>query len=55
MDIQDFVPAGAGSLRAGPVIHHGQQVATFSTPEVNHDEVWQSALRGGESDPSADD
>jgi hypothetical protein len=43
MDLDDLVPAGGGSLR-GP----RQPVGTFTTPTLNHDEIWESALRGGE-------
>jgi hypothetical protein len=39
MDIQDFVPVSAESLRARPVIHNGQQVGTFTAPGLNHDQI----------------
>jgi hypothetical protein len=56
MDLDDFTPAGAGSLRdpygTRPLIHNGQTVATFSTPELNLDARYRqvhlrSALRPG--------
>lgn len=42
MDLDDFVPAGGGSLRTR-VVHNGQTVATFSTPALNLDEHFQQA------------
>lgn len=51
MDLDDFVPAGGGSLRTR-VVHNGQTVGTFSTPALNLDEHYRqtrlrSALRPG--------
>lgn len=41
MDLDDFTPAGAGSLRSRPVSHAGQKVATFTPPRTLHpDEIW---------------
>ena len=47
MDIQDFAPAGGGSLRGRPVIHAGQQVGTFTDTQTTHpDEIWNDAIGG---------
>jgi hypothetical protein len=49
MDLDDFVPTGGGSLRDSLRPRATRQpVATFTTPTLNHDEIWESALRGGE-------
>ncbi len=45
MDLDDFTPAGAGSLR-GRVLHAGQQVATFTPTEAPHpDDIWSPRNR----------
>jgi hypothetical protein len=42
MDLDDFTPAGGGSLRQ-PLIHNGQSVATFTTPTPHQDEIWSAS------------
>ncbi len=43
MNIDEFAPAGGGSLRARSVVHSGQTVATFTETPLIHDEIWQNS------------